>query len=430
MVDLFEQRYRINGQIYTHDWDGKADIQRDLIKGALGRAIRTGAIPVQRAFDLLFPRAEANPLLAVPIAMQICVEGGCALAVILAQRAAVYVANNPAVAATAATAVGAFRTTLMSSMSAATRTSYEVAKNVIMEVYTHPATTATVRTSVKAGKALLTPPLKAIAWFSKEAYNSVIKPALLGSTLFTVGYVGREIVNNLDVPFDVMARCLANEKTISECAEAKKKKEALVPTGKEVDVLKPRCPSAAINEFQVFEVQGDNRVVIAYRIGTEGENKGLPLSAIRYVIRANNQVDLSSIRSYKFEKTDVSRIARPEFFQSTSANDAFLPDIKNIKDPASEIKAKIIERDKFISNSSVSETIILEGVKKIKEYTKDPLTSDADPEKKRLDEEVALARKVEEAFQKNASECPKEEAKPATAATTPPSGGPKPEAAK
>ncbi|MGE4131736.1 MAG: hypothetical protein AB7F86_08855, partial [Bdellovibrionales bacterium] len=293
MLDLFEQKYRINGVEYQHNWEGKASLQRDLIRHTLEKSKSKDARLINPV-DWLLPKANAVVWFA-PIVIQACVEGGCQMAFFLAQRAAIYVATNPAVQMAAAGAAVRFRTAIMAAGKVAVEKTGQFLNYVVMDLRTHPEIAKAIETAMKLKvpkptpsnlvmwtyKGVIRAPIKAAAWILEQLKN----PILIGGTGFGIGTIlapqvneQLEIAKKNNIPSSTAISCVLRLQKVLECAAAKPKVE--LGQG-ESNPPEYWCPTNKANEFQIYTAEGEKRLIRAIRVGTEGDQKGKPVSAMR-----------------------------------------------------------------------------------------------------------------------------------------------------
>lgn len=419
MLDIFEQKYAVNGRAYDLRWQEKARSQKDAIQKILKQEPRKDASLPERAFDLVVPRAEAA-FFVVPIAIQACLEGGCAIAMFMAQRAAVYLATNPAVQLAAAGATAAFRKTIVDALRAAGTKTAEVGRYIYLDLRTHPKIGNLMEalekmlklpkltpSSVVYGtyKGLIQPPIKAAAWFLRELKGPFIGVGVGAVVLGPIVNEQLELAKKHNIPAGTAIGCILRLQSVLECASAKPSVEILAGGQSDKAIPDYWCPTEKANEFQIVTAENDKKVVRVIRVGTDGDHKGKPVGGMRYVIGADGSVDLKTIRQYSMEGGEVSRIVIPQIHEFARPRTTFLPARNDVAHMEKDMTAKIVERDRFLKASTTGETVVMEGVKTIRDHSPDPLKAASDPQAKTRDEEVAWAREVSESFKRLAPAC-------------------------
>lgn len=425
MVDLFTQKFKINGQLYTHDWAGKANIQEDVIKRSLSQAGKKTAGLHERAYDFLIPRADAAAPVAAAagvVALRVCIAGGCRLALMVAERSAVYTVASTGVRMAAASATPAVRQGIMSAVRAGGRKTLDylkyVKKNIAEDKEVVEFLTKVSPTPAKIFKA----PFKATAWLIHQFQGPVVGTAVGMSGAMVATPLIQDHFKQAEkekIPTWVAIGCIISFKSIRECKDAK----PVVELGTE-EVAKPTpnwCPKEIANEYQIVTSVGKDFQVLAVRVGIEGEGKGKAISGVRYMLNADRRVDPSSFRTYKMENGEVERIGRLTVDPKIATSKQFAPLVMDRTPTINEVKENIIERDKELLARTESEEVLIEGVTAIKNYAVDPLKSASDLKRKKLDQEIHAVREMDDMIKKLAPACTllkaAEEVKPVAATT-------------
>lgn len=434
VVDLLGERFSINGQSYTHDWGGEPATQREVLRRMFkaDQARADGFDLFDRILDLGLPRAHAFAPL-VPIVVQACVEGGCALAWFVAQRGAVWALSNSArITAAGVSSSPVVRKALGEALVRAAGGAKKMGEYIWMDLRTDPE----LANLAKGAKAFAVSPAAWIKAPFKAAgflVAQVMKP-VSGSITGVAAGVGMLTVNKMvedgakkNLDWSTSLRCSLSLQPIDSCSYAKTKVTvADAPARLNGAAMQDFwCPTSTVNEFQITTIQEDgSKLTRIWRVASAGapDSKGEPIMGMRYEVDTNGKVRPNSARYYKFKKSKVESVSSLEFGRvdpsAIATKRKHLPDAKAEE---ADLGEQITRRDVLLKDVvEMAQTQPILTGNDIKTYAVDPLKKASDQEALRRDQEVAHAEDMESGLKPAAKICDDLPTGPAPAATLAP----------
>lgn len=384
IVDMLEQRFKINGQPYTHDWLGRADVQLDVIRKA-ARTQKTAALH-ERIFDAVVPKADAAVPLLVAGAIQVCVEGGCQLAWMVGQRALLWAAANSSRVQVAAVAASpAVRTKIWNVLKKAYEGGARVTRYIYEDIATDPRMVNGYRAATKAlstpGNYVVAPFKAAHAFweFAKAGKGIASGSIYVGAGTQVAGMYAQ------DIPFKTALECLANFQIVQNCRFAKPSVTVTDTSSGISKVLDSWCPTDLVNEIHSYRSENGVNVVRIWRTGLKAGHagsstvQGVPTEGFRFELDSEGHVKPETARYFEFSKSgEVTLISKIKFNDKVPAQTLLtqrkhLPDLKKEEN---DLFNQVTERNarlKPLIERAKSRPLFADSQEGLSNQTTDPL---------------------------------------------------------
>ncbi len=417
LIDLLEQRYKINGKIFAYDWTGDMTVQLRSIRGRFKKKT-AGLDRLNPIMDMFLPAADAQGweemLIAGALLTQACVDGACEALALFAGRAAVFATAREAfIRALASSAGKEAMAVAKNSFIKSGKFTWQMITRVITFLEKDPEIAKAFESmkSLKDGETwgnivryAIKAPFKTIGWFANQFKSNIVGP-LLGTLVGIPTAIGFAIVNaaaddavrDKKIPKLTGVYCFLRHGEINEACEFVKPQ--IQPSPKPVDDLKVEwCNTDNVNEYQIYLDKGEGRkIAIVVRLDVSEKNKGHPLSATRYEIK-DSSVDPQSVRKYKWSGTDLSEISKmtattPIWGQDIATKRRHFdgPDGegKEVADMAEQVK----RREGILNPKDSKDEVIYKG-DIIKDLGSDSLKTHVDEKAEALIHEYQLAQEM------------------------------------
>lgn len=326
VVDLFEQKYKINGRIHKHDWNGDPLVDLEVVK----RKLQPSSASL---IDLLLPPSEANPaVVAAPVAEVAVGAVVAADAIALAEAVTALEATGMSTAAATAAATTGEAATVASTQ-AGIANAIRATGKAIQLIEENPEfrakilqdlleknqlllerSAAALENSTKAlqqiEKAIRPPSPGLVVKFLKALGDKSFQAALQVSGTIG-GFVTLMSVSH-NLGWMTALQCyLIGTGDPQLCTQAVK---AAAPKGSPLDnppkqyTCNDPKSSAAVDTSGYFEKKDGKKDVYSIRFGTPDVNNGsLPVSGVGFIVDAEGKVEPDSIRKFSV-KMDKERI--------------------------------------------------------------------------------------------------------------------------
>lgn len=391
VIDVLEERYRIDGKSFAYDWNTDVPLQLKTIQRRY-RQDQARFDGQRSIMDLILPRANAVlPALAVA-----CVEGACETIAAFVARTVLYLASKRGLISLAASQMTRENAlAVLSRMGGANKAFWEVVKTAYLEYRTSPdAWAQALRWTREKAAAFLTKS------FEHVFPNLVNTPISIATSLYMFERITKtnqkiEDGKKKGIEGEIAAKCVQDGYKADDTCPYSKLKIPSVPDTIQVP-HDPWCPKNEVNEFQSYFDTDDGTIGVIARVDEQNH----PISAVRYVIK-NGKVDVDSIRYYHMSDAEIDSVVQPGFkgkdlpaselvtnekrFQGQDGAD------KTIQDMMAQVK----RRDQFMKSQQdkSKDNVIFHG-NILKDHTKDALKSAMDPKAKELDNEKLVAADI------------------------------------
>jgi hypothetical protein len=351
ILDILEQKYKINGNAFAYDWNGSLLLQSKTIGSRLRD--KQAAYEFFPILDLFIPQAQAQPTLIYDIlelAIQLCKldceELGIAVAS-FAQRSSIAVAENSEL--------------LFQISRSLERKSALTVLRALKRA--EPAASAVVSRAESAGPALISGSEKWLARIKEHWLSTFLPLTLTGLGFWYQSSTNAQ--NNARVDREKVQNALVDEAIKHGYTRADALKCILENKTPDPDHCPPErkfnidvnisdwCPKPSANEFDRYQKTGEGNVALIVRV----DSSGYPVSAVRFVY-TDSEVQKSSIRYYTISKYAVVEGHKPDSIDNTvfPTNKLVALHMGDEKEKNSfnaniidDMHQKIISRDNFLT---------------------------------------------------------------------------------
>jgi hypothetical protein len=398
ILDLLEQRYRINGKFFTNDWSASKSLQRDLLRNLPEKRTARNSLGMA-----LLPQANA---FVVPL-IEACVEF-CGVA---ADQAAVFVAEYaPEIEALAARSSVGFRKVVIGQSAKAYRFVADKTRYILEDIYTDPEIGAFFKANKPSSPASY---VKGTARGAAYAFKKISGVLGVISAAAITGFAGNYGWNafqeklkegqELGASLYDVSLCLAHRQyVIANCSYAKPKtpmpKDA--PTVLGGDPIDWWCPTENVNEIEsTLKMKDGTLSVHIFRTPRGGKDKGGLGSAFEYEIGKDNKIIPDTIRTYESENDEITTMKQPAFKTELTTDDVHVQrkHLADSTEEAKDVQRQILRRDEVLEKNRLNgnDKLILTA-KQIQDFAppKDLTTASAEVKHMAEEEKKAIDTKA------------------------------------